>query len=275
MSFSILILTYNEETNIRECLDSVAWCDDVVVLDSLSTDRTRDIAECAGARVVQRPFDDFGGQRNFAHDHVPFRHPWVFHLDADERFTRALRAECERVVTLDERSAYFVPNRVIFMGKWIRRSTMYPHPQVRFVKIGEMRFTKAGHGQREADAKRGVGHLQAPYDHYNCSKGIADWVEKHNTYSTAEALALRTTRTQPLGLLDLARLDGVARRRALKRLHARLPLRWLVKFVYLYVLRLGLLDGYPGFAYCVMQSFYDFLITAKSREAAVTHREVE
>ena len=88
--FSILILTKNEEANLPSCLESVQGCDDVVVLDSMSSDRTREIARAAGARVEERAFDDFGGQRNHALEKIRFRHLWVFQLDADERFREEL-----------------------------------------------------------------------------------------------------------------------------------------------------------------------------------------
>lgn len=264
--FSILILTKNEAGNLPDCLKSVAWCDDVVVLDSLSEDATARIAAENGARVFQRAFDDFGSQRNFALTQIAFRHPWVFHLDADERFNEALRLECEEVIARDEHSAYFVPNRIIFLGRWIRRSTQYPFPQVRLVKIGEVTFAKAGHGQREDQVMRGTGHLRTPYDHFNFSKGIRDWVEKHNGYSDEEAILSLELRRQPLRFRECFSGDSMIRRRAMKRLHVRLPLRWVFKFCYLYFVRLGLLDGYPGLAYCLLQGFYDFLISVKMRE---------
>ena len=182
--FSVLILTKDEESNIKGCLDSVSWCDDVVVLDSFSADRTCEVARENGARVFQRAFDDFGAQRNFALEHVEFKNRWVFHLDADERFNPSLRDECEAAIASGSHSAYFVANRLIFMGRWIRHSSQYPYPQVRLVKIGEARFAKSGHGQREASALRGTGYLRTPYDHFNFSKGIADWVDRHNRYSS-------------------------------------------------------------------------------------------
>ena len=264
--FSILILTKNEEANIAACLDSVAWCDDVVVLDSHSTDRTRDIAAARGARVFERGFDDFGAQRNYALDQIEFRHPWVFHLDADERFNDALQRECEEVIAKDECSAYFVANRIIFLGRWIKHSSQYPYHQVRLVKRGEARFAKAGHGQREDAPHRGVGYLRTPYDHLNFSKGIADWVDRHNRYSSEEAAEAAALCEGPLPLGDLLSGDSLARKRALKRLHARLPARWLWKFLYLYVGKGGFLDGYPGFAYCMLNGFYDFLISVKIAE---------
>ncbi|MFZ4483470.1 MAG: glycosyltransferase family 2 protein [Chthoniobacterales bacterium] len=265
--FSILILTKDEEANIQACLESVSWCDDVVVLDSGSTDRTREVAAARGARVFERVFDDFGAQRNHALDHVVFQHPWVFHLDADERFNEGLRSECEKVMAADQHSAYFVANRLMFLGRWIKHSSQYPYPQVRLLKIGEARFAKSGHGQREDKAQRGTGYLKATYDHLNFSKGIADWVDRHNRYSTQEAEEVASLAQGPIPLGDVLSADSLARKRALKRLHARLPARWLWKFCYLYVCRGGFLDGYPGFAYCVLNGFYDFLISVKIKES--------
>lgn len=265
--FSLLILTKNEEKNLSACLESVAWCDDIVVLDSISTDKTCDLARRFGSRVFVRAFDNFSSQRNYALDEIKFRHPWVFHLDADERFNEELRAECERVIAADQHSGYFVPNRIIFLGRWIRHCTQYPHPQVRLLKVGEIRFTKSGHGQREDQAKRGTGSIGTPYDHHNFSKGISEWVEKHNSYSDEEAAAACST--EP-GLVtrwtDCFRV-GIEGRRAMKVIHRRLPLRWVAKFLYLYFFKRGFLDGYPGFAYCVLQGFYDFLISVKIRES--------
>jgi glycosyltransferase involved in cell wall biosynthesis len=268
--FSILILTKNEEANLPSCLESVAWCDDVVILDSFSDDRTCELARGEGARVFQRTFDDFGAQRNFALDEITFKHPWVFHLDADERFNDELRLECERVIGRNEHSAYFVPNRIIFLGRWIKHSTQYPYPQVRLLKVGEVRFAKSGHGQREDQARRGVGHIHAAYDHFNFSKGIADWVEKHNRYSSGEAAELLASCAGSVDWNGVFSGDTMRRKRSLKQIHARLPGRWLVKFLYLYIVRLGFLDGYPGFVYCLLQGFYDFLIVAKVRETRHT-----
>ena len=259
--FSILILTKNEEINMRDCMESVSWCDDVVVLDSLSDDDTCEMAEDMGARVFERPFDDFGAQRNYALDEIEFKHPWVFHLDADERFNEELRAECERVIEQDAHSAYFVPNKIMFMGKWIKHCTQYPYPQVRLLKIGEVRFMKAGHGQKEDTAERGVGHIDIPYDHYNFSKGIGDWLEKHEEYAQKEASAATSLARSPLK--ECFSGDGMARKRAMKSWFVRMPCRPLIKFVHLYFLKLGFLDGYPGLVYCRLQMKYEIMIATK------------
>jgi len=264
MAFSVLILTFNEESNITACLDSVAWADDVVVLDSFSHDRTVALAESKGARIFQRMFDDFGSQRNYALDEIEFKHNWVFHLDADERFNEELRAECERVIGLDEKSAYFVPNRIIFLGKWIKRCTRYPYPQVRLIKRGEVRFAKSGHGQREDQVQRGVGHIHVPYDHFNFSKGIEDWIAKHNRYSSEEARLASEIERRPL--LECFSADSMTRKRALKSWFVHMPGRPLIKFLYLYVIQFGFLDGMPGFVYCRLQMIYESMIVIKIKE---------
>lgn len=261
MAFSVLVLTYNEEINIAECLKSVAWADDVVVLDSFSSDETQAIAEETGARFFQRKFDDFGSQRNYALDSINFKHEWVFHLDADERFNDELRDECERVISEDCKSAYFVPNRIIFLGRWIRRCTQYPYPQVRLIKRGEVRFAKSGHGQKEDQAVRGVGHINVAYDHYNFSKGIDDWIGKHNKYSTEEAMFSAAIERQPISACFSR--DPMERKRALKSYFVRLPFRPWIKFLYLYVVCMGFRDGRPGLVYCQLQLLYEKMISLK------------
>lgn len=267
MSFSTLILTFNEEVNLPACLDSVAGCDDIVVLDSFSTDRTVEIARERGCRVYQRKFDDFGSQRNHAIDHIPFRHPWLFQLDADERFTPEFAREVQEVVRADQHSGYMVPNKLMFQGRWLKHAGMYPSYQMRLLKLGEIRFVKHGHGQRETDPKRGLGKMREPYLHYNFSKGLEDWFAKHNRYSTEEAkLAIEELREQPFSWGGVLAGDGVARRRWLKQLAARLPFRPTLRFLYVYFLCLGILDGAPGFHYARMLATFQWMIDLKMDE---------
>jgi glycosyltransferase involved in cell wall biosynthesis len=143
MPISILILTLNEETNIGACLDSLAGFDDVVVLDSLSKDRTKEIALAKGARVVERPFDNWAAHQNWAMDTIPFRNPWVFYLDADERMTPELRAEIEAIAADTSRAevAFYCGRKNFFLGKWIRHA-MPPGMIMRFFKPGHIRFER-------------------------------------------------------------------------------------------------------------------------------------
>src|SRR5512134_2397689 len=112
MSISILILTRNEEVNLPECIKSVQWSDDIVVLDSLSSDRTAEIADTLGARTVQRAFDNWSSHQNYAVQQIDFKHPWVFYIDADERMTKDLALEINTIATSSKKEvAYYVGRR--------------------------------------------------------------------------------------------------------------------------------------------------------------------
>jgi glycosyltransferase involved in cell wall biosynthesis len=263
---SVLILTLNEEVNIAECLDSVAWANDVLVLDSGSEDRTVEIAEAKGARVMHRPFDNFASQRNYGLQEGNLQHDWVLHLDADERVTPALKDVLEKKVRYAAMRAYRIPSKLIFQDTWLKYSGMYPTYQVRFGRRDALMFEQVGHGQRSALPSDRVGTIGEPLLHYAFSKGIADWVERHNRYSTDEAEHALTTGAQSVDWGALVGGDAQARRRALKDLSYRLPLRPLLRFLYVYVGRLGFLDGRPGFDYAVLLAFYEYLIGLKRRE---------
>lgn len=265
MSFSVLILTRDEEHNLPRCLASVRDLDDVVVLDSGSSDRTLDIAREFGAEILTRPFDDFAGQRNFAMEQIAFRSPWVFHLDADEALTPALVAECRALVAADRHSGYFVPSKLIFQDRWLRWAGMYPTYQVRLVKVGEIRFVQHGHGQRETEARRGLGRVVEPYLHYNASRGLDEWLERHRRYARQECAQILGESGGALDLAGLLSGDAIRRRRALKSLAGRLPFRPALRFVYMYVLRLGVLDGGPGLTYCRLLARYEAMIRDELR----------
>jgi glycosyltransferase involved in cell wall biosynthesis len=268
MPYSTLVLTFNEAENIRRCLDSLGGCDDVVVLDSYSTDGTVDLLRDSQVRVFQRCFDTFAGQRNWAIDNVPFKHPWVLHLDADECMTPQLHEEIETVTARDEKSAYLLANKLIFMNRWIKRASMYPFFQARLLRRGESRFAQRGHGQILDYATRGVGKLREPYLHYNFSRGIEDWVTRHNKYSSDEAARIAGGSKSFRGHLAPCAIGDRTedRQQRLKSLAARLPCRPLMRFLYLYFYKAAFLDGRAGFDYSVLMGFYDYLTRLKVRE---------
>lgn len=268
MPYSVLILTHNEQINIRRCLDSLSECDDVVVVDSYSQDDTARIVRESSARLFFRNFDSFAGQRNWAIDQVEFKHPWVLHLDADECMTPALHAELNEVVSRDEKSAYYIANKLIFLGRWVRHASMYPFYQARLLRLGESRFEQIGHGQHLAFAKRGTGQLSEPYLHYNFSKGISDWLRRHNKYSSDEAERFVKGSAFSWGTLvsSFFGSQGDERQQALKSIADRIPFRPLIRFLYLYVLKRAFLDGMAGFHYAVLVAFYDYLIRIKAKE---------
>ncbi|MBD2635350.1 glycosyltransferase family 2 protein [Limnothrix sp. FACHB-881] len=269
--FSIYILTHNEEIDIADCIESALLSDDIIVVDSLSTDRTveivQDYAQRSPVRLVQHAFESHGKQRTWMLDHIPTRHDWVYILEADERMTPELFQECCQTIQRAHHEAYYVAERVMFMGQWIRRSTQYPRYQLRLFRKDAVRFDDYGHTEREV-VQGTTGFLEETYPHFTCSKGLSRWLDKHNRYSTDEAqetLAQLTRGNVSWRDLFFGKTE-VARRRALKNLSLRLPCRPLVRFVYMYFVLGGCLDGRGGFAWCVLQSFYEYLIVLKAWE---------
>jgi glycosyltransferase involved in cell wall biosynthesis len=259
--YSVLILTLNEERDLPGCLASVAACDDVVVLDSGSTDRTAAIAREAGARIFTRSFDNFAGQRNYAQIEIPFRHPWVFHLDADERMTPELDAESRRAAQRADIDGCYVAPKMMWEGRWIRHCTDFPAWQARYVRAPQFKFIEVGHGQREAPEMR-MAYLQSSYLHDLSSGGESEWLERHRRYARAEAVNL-VTGGSSFRWQQLFSADRLRRRRAAKGLSYRLPARPLLRFVYQYILRGGFLDGREGLRYCRLLSRYEALTGAE------------
>jgi glycosyltransferase involved in cell wall biosynthesis len=260
---SVVVLTKDEAANLPRCLGSVAWADDLLVLDSGSSDGTCEVARSLGARVMTRAFDAFGSQRNFAMEHGALRNDWVLHLDADEVVTPELRDALQRIVREGERAPFpadRIPSKVIHMGRWLRHAGMYPAYQVRFGRRERLRFVDHGHGQREALPVHDIGTIDAPFEHYNFSKGLNDWFARHLRYARAEAVQAIAERREALRPLELVSADPTVRRRALKRVGNRMPCRPTLRFWYSFALRRGFLDGAAGYRYARMLQTYQRFI---------------
>ncbi|MCI0362993.1 MAG: glycosyltransferase family 2 protein [Phycisphaerales bacterium] len=263
---SILILTLNEETNLPECLESVKGFDDIVVFDSYSTDGTVAIAQSRGARVVQRKFDNWSAHQNWAMENIDFAHKWVFYLDADERMTDELKDELLAIGRnpSEENVAFYCGRKNFFMGRWIKHS-MPPGLIMRFFRPEKIRFERLVNPTPIIDGQH--GYLKSFFHHFNFSKGVSEWIEKHNSYSRMEAMeGLKVLRGELGEQPSFLSRDRALRRKALKNLSFRLPFRPALKFMYMYFIRLGILDGLAGFTYCTLQAFYEYMIVIKMRE---------
>ena len=262
---SVMILTLNEEINIGECIDSCRWSDDVVVFDSFSSDRTREIALTKGARVVQRQFDNYAAQRNAALSTVTYAHSWVLMVDADERVPSDLAAEIEAAV--DSVKGQVVMFRMrrkdFFLGKWLKRSSGYPTWFGRLVQLGRVRVQREYNEEYIADGE--VVHLKSHLHHLPFNKGIDYWYERHNRYSRMEAALTQRMRRTPFSF-SVFGADPIQRRRNLRQIAYRMPMRPLLVFMYLYVVRLGMLDGLAGFYFSRMRAAYEMMIDLKIME---------
>ncbi|MEM9253175.1 MAG: glycosyltransferase [Planctomycetota bacterium] len=262
----MVILTLNEAVNIEACLASCGWADDVHVVDSGSTDDTVALAEGAGAKVYHHPFTSFGEQRNWAIDHIDARHDWVFHLDADERFTPELVEEMTAVLASDPQDVdgYHVPQKLMMMGKWLRRAGGYPTYQVRLFNKQRMRFIDHGHGQRESPDSR-TAVLKQPYLHFAFSKGVYEWLQKHNRYSTLEALQVLESQGSGWSFGALFSLDRIRRWRAWKEFLYRVPGRPMIRTLGVLLVHGGILEGRAGWTYARLIGMYEQMITIKLR----------
>jgi len=260
---SVLILTKNEELNIRECIQSVSWSDDVWVFDSISTDSTCQIASELCANVRQRVFDNYGAQREAAR-YLPYKYPWVLAIDADERPDRELVSELLSIANNadDKNVAYRVRRKDYFMGRWIRYSSLYPSWFIRFYRPNKIHYEpRAVHEYAEIDGP--LGQLSHHLLHHSFSKGIEEWFAKHVRYAALEAaenVKVLEKADKRHGLTRVLSTDPVARRRALKQLSTRLPFRATLRFLYSYIMRRGFLDGVAGYRYAKMLAIYEQMI---------------
>jgi len=268
---SILILTKNEEVNIEACLKCFDFTDDVVVFDSYSTDRTLEIArQFPNVRIIQRKFDTWSSHSNWAMRNIDFKYPWVYYSDADERVGEALRDEIlEKINDASQPySAFILRYRNMFMGSWIRRGGLYPVWIMRLFRPERIRYE-----DREVNAHPvvdgEVGELKNEFIHYSFNKGLVPWFEKHNSYSQMESHeAVRVLGSSSFSehFRHAFSGDKLVRRRAIKNLSFYPPWRGFVRFLYMFVLRLGFLDGRAGFHYASMISMYEYWIELKVKE---------
>lgn len=268
VAITVIILTLNEEKNIGECIRCLERVEDIVIIDSYSTDQT--ISESRrfrpDVRVFKHEFKDFGDQRSWALDRSGPRHQWVLFVDADEFCDDVLLDEvCEFVERPGDKVGAYIAGKNYFLGRWIKYSTMYPFYQLRLLKRGFVTFQKSGHGQREVVTGK-TGYLRHGWRHEAFSKGISEWVDRHNRYSTDEAELMLSYRATSVQWGTLLTGSSVERRRELKVLSARVPCRPALRFLYMYIVRGGFRDGYPGLLYCLLVLSNQIHISAKMQE---------
>lgn len=224
---SAYIIAYNEQEKIADAINSVLWADEIILADSYSTDKTAEIAESMGARVVQIPFSGFGDLRNQALKACT--HDWIFSLDADERCTPAVRDELLAIVRSESSTnVYFVPRKNFFMGKWIKHSGFYPnYRQPQFFRNGAMRYKPDPvHEGYELLTDQAPGYLENAIWQFPF-KNLDEILHKAGKYSSLGAVKLAAE----------GKSGGM-----LKALG-----RGLWAFIQHFFLKKGMLDGWAGF----------------------------
>jgi glycosyltransferase involved in cell wall biosynthesis len=262
---SVIILTKNEETDLPACLNSLTWTDDIHVLDSFSTDKTCEIARQHGAKISMNAFESFGKQRNFALENIVLKHNWVLFLDADEvstpAFANAIRLAIDNAD--EETAGFYCCWKMMLEGIWLKRSDNFPKWQLRLLRKGRVTFKDFGHGQKEDQVIGNVLYIKEPYTHFGFSKGWSHWIERHNRYSSLEAIA-RLDICPPFK--NIFSKHGSTRNPALKSWMIKVPGWPLLRFIHTYIFSLGFTEGLPGLIYAINLSFYEHMIMIKTRE---------
>jgi glycosyltransferase involved in cell wall biosynthesis len=270
---SCLILTKDEEINLEACLESLSFCDDIVVYDSYSTDATLAIANAHPCvRLIQRKFDNWSSHQNWGVENIEFKHPWVLYIDADERVSPDLAAEIQRVAHSDSpNSAFRMRRKDMFMGRWIRRASLYPTWLVRLFRPEKIRYERLINPV--AVVSGDIGNLNGHLIHYPFSKGIRQWMDRHNSYSSFESIeVLNVLDGKRKPVAGIFSKDPNRRRAALKDVFYRLPLRPHIKYAYYMLIRLAFLDGQAGWVYARLQYLYEYMIAVKVKEELFNRR---
>ena len=275
LPLSVIILTYNEEKNIEECLKSVYdWVDEIFIVDSGSTDKTLEIAKSYTDKIYQHPFKDYGKQRNWAQDNLPINKEWIFHLDADERVSSELSEELKGIFSrpVDIADGFLVSRKTVFMGRWIKHGGHYPAYHLRIFRKDCGRCEDRIYDQ----------HFYVNGKIKTLKKDIIDtvtsdldnWVFRHNRWASLEAVetiqnkVYRRTHKNYKIKPDI-KGNPVEKKRWLRRKYYTLPIfiRPFFYFIYRYFFRLGFLDGKEGLIFHFLQGFwFRFLVDAKIYE---------
>jgi glycosyltransferase involved in cell wall biosynthesis len=258
----VLIPTLNEAAVIRETVENARQIGPVFVLDSMSKDGTQEIARAAGATVVEQKFLGYAQQKNWGLDNLPWKGKWVFILDADERFTPSLREELFRITrSPDAAEGYFVNRVVIFMGRPIRHGGLYPSWNLRFFKRGACRYEdRSVHEHMVCTGQ--TRYLREEMLHIR-GESVHEWVRKHIRYADLESdewVKLRYGQEAGASAGQLFTRTMRYRQYLRREVWPRTPLKPLLRFMYMYFLRLGILDGAAGLHMAMMMTAYEYMI---------------
>lgn len=269
---SVVILTKNEEKDLPKCLMALSSFDDVHVLDSGSVDKTCEIATQASAKVWQNPFETFGHQRNWAIKNLPFEHDWILFLDADEVATEEFLLDLKRSVSsaTHDIAGFYCCWKLILWNKWLRRCDSFPKWQFRVLRRGKAEFTDFGHGQKESNVSGKIGYIKTPYDHYAFSKGWSHWIDRHNRYSSQEAISRIAFDASWSKIFSKG--ANSERNLHIKAKFGRSSLFPILRFMVPYFFKAGFLEGKAGLVYCLNIGIYEYFVYLKILEKKRTEQ---
>lgn len=271
-TLAVVILTFNESIHIARAVNNViGWADQVLVLDSFSTDDTVDLAKALGAEVLLRKFDNYKKQREYAIEYYKDKAEWVFFLDADEYLLEELKLEINEAINNTDVQGYYMARRLMFMGKWIKWGGYYPTYLLRLFRPEKASVLRDinEHIFVEGNTRK----LKHDFIHDDL-KDIGHWIDKHNRYAAYEAEVFLNIQKKSSRLNNYDwTLQSERKRWMREKVWNTLPIliRPFIYFIYRYFIRLGILDGKQGFIYHFLQGLWcQFLIDVKYFELKKT-----
>lgn len=273
---TVVITTKDEELHVGRCLNSALPLGRVVVVDAGSEDATVEIARAHGAEVIDHHWEGYSAQKNWALENLSIKTEWVLFLDADEYLTQRLRNEIEAATRSESIDGFYIARENIILGRRLRHAWWYPDYQMRLFRPTKGRYESRLVHEHAVIAGE-TEFLRSPLLHENL-KGVAAWMERHIRYASLEALEIRKVlRGEPSeGVKPRIFGSRAERRRAAKVwIWYRMPFRPAVRFLWLYVLRRGFLDGRQGLVYCELIAAYEALIDANLLELELEAEKLE
>lgn len=269
---TVIVTTLNERLHVERVIGSARDLGQIFVVDAGSDDDTQQLATMAGATVVEHEWLGYAEQKNWALTNLPLETEWVLFLDADEYLTPALVTEICAAVESDDVNGYYLPEMNVFMGRPLVHAWWYPAYQLRLFRHRRGRYEPRG--VHESVIVSGQLAFLNETLYHESLKGFDAFMERHVRYARLEAEEILRARQHGWGEQRQGRFFGTwpERRRFLKvRVWYRLPFRPAVRFVWIYLIKRGFLDGRPGFVYASLLAIYEFLINLNLRELQREH----
>lgn len=266
-----IVMTLNEKQNLEECLSSVAdFVDEIIVVDCYSTDNTLEIAKKYTNKIYQNKWVNYSQQYNWAINNTDIKNEWILRLDADERWTRTGLQYLQFFIEADKADGIYVKMKIFFMGKWIKHGGYYPNYFLRIYKKSKGEMEDRWMDEHiKVNGRKIISKIDVIESNYDRQKNISLWTDKHNKYSTREAIEFLIQKHKLRKIDTVAKFWGnkTERKRWFKEkfyFHVPLFLRPLLYYFYRYIIRLGFLDGKEGFIYHYLHAFwYRFLVDVK------------
>lgn len=268
---SAIVMTLNEKLNLQACLESVnTTVDEIIIVDCFSTDNTIEIAKKYANKIYQNKWVNYSQQYNWAINNTDIKNEWILRLDADERWTKEGFEELRDIIENEKADGVYVKMKIFFMERWIKHGGFYPNYFLRVYKKSKGKMEDRWMDEHiKVDGRTVISNIDVIESNYDRQKNISLWIDKHNNYSTREAVEFLIQK------YNLKKMDTVAkfwgnrteRKRWLKeKFYFRLPLfvRPFLYYIHRYIFKLGFLDGKEGFIFHYLHAFwYRFLVDVK------------